>query len=562
MWRSIKAQKSQRKFFLALFSQAYRLAGVRVFTAELSELPLITALLGTAWVLGWDWRLLVLAPLALLASAQISSIRYFHQTLRVYDQLVALYAKRSRWRFTPITTAEYLEALYRDAPPPASDGAGGEQAFARRMLPASEYYLGERLRLIVLEMGEEARLGVLATFATLDRAWVFLDGPPGEMDGFEHFKVLHEVGHTDPAGMHLSYASRGQLTWVLLTMPVLAVMVRWDVTTAALFTAHLLVFLSAAKFTVRRLARRLRFAEEVYADDFALERCPRHWFENFSAQNVKDFAAMICGNASPREGHPHGSPIYDAPLTDNEVKWRRIILVNKINQMVKGDDYVAEETVPVLSIRLLLLLSFCQQVALIVLSVVIGLRPAELTTTRFVALIVVMSVIVLAGFVVTLIGNTLATYWDKQLNAKQPSEMSDSERTLLESHERGLRWREHFEAWKGEREDSDIDNDILAPGTTGRLFRPDELDIFVDRQKSQAFIFHGKVIDYAISHLEYVPQGRSLVVVMTDGTRLDLGVKLRWLVRPHFLKADEVRIARTEERSEVEGITVPLRKGT
>jgi hypothetical protein len=57
---------------------------------------------------------------------------------------------------------------------------------------------------------------------------------------------------------------------------------------------------------------------------------------------------------------------------------------------------------------------------------------------------------------------------------------------------------------------------VLAPGTTGRMFLPDEVGLRVDKQTLEAGIYHGKVIDYAISHLVYIPEDHSIVVVMND----------------------------------------------
>jgi len=102
---------------------------------------------------------------------------------------------------------------------------------------------------------------------------------------------------------------------------------------------------------------------------------------------------------------------------------------------------------------------------------------------------------------------------------------------------------------------------VPARGTTGRVFMPNEVDLFANKKTKETYIFHGKVIDYNISHLVYVPEDHSVIVVMNDGTRLDLGVKLQWLVRPYFLKAREVFIVRTEDKKSVDGTVVPLRLG-
>lgn len=561
MSQSITDQKSRGKRAAAFLADYYRSRGVRAAVGELSGTPLFLVAIGGAWALGWDWRLLILLPLSLLCGICISGLRSFHQTGRVYKQLSDLYANHPHWQFTPTTTADYLEALYHNSPPAAGAGDGaGEREFAKSILPPAEYHIGEHLRLVAIETAEETGVGVLATFATIDRAWVFLDGDPRAMRGFEHFKVLHEVGHTHLDGMLLSYATKGSLTQVSLTLVVVALMLRWEPASLALLAAYLLVFLSLTKFTMKWVNRHSRYIEELHADDFALERCPRLWFEDFSEQDVKDFAAAVCGNAPTDGGRGHTSPLFDAPLTDKQVEWRRTVLVNKLNRLLKGDEYKGGERVPVLSARLINLLLLCQQLSLIALSLALGLWHAELTTTRFVALLVVMTLITFAGFIVGQVGVVLATRWDANLNAKPVSERSAEEQKRLDSLDQGVRWRQKLETWRGEREDRDIDDDVPAAGTTGRLFLPDELNIQVNTRTFEAYLYHSKDIDYRISHFEYAPESHSVIVVMDDRTRLDLGIKLRWDLRPYFLKADEIRIVRTENRQPVDGIVVPLRK--
>lgn len=524
-------------------------------------MPLPLILVGAVWALGWDWRLLVLVPLSLICTMSIGALRSFHQTGRVYEQISDLYGNHPHWRFTRITTADYLEALYQNSLTPTNEsGAAREQEFAKSVLTSSEYYGGDHLRFVVIETEEKAAVGVLATFATLNRAWVFLDGNPRAMQGFEHFKVLHEVGHTSPAGIVIGYAMRGNLTQLLLMLPVIAFMLKWETTTLLLLTLYLLVVLSMTKYTFRWIGRHMRYIEEMYADDFALERCPRHWFESFSGQDVKDFAHAICGNWPPGGRQEHASLVYDAPMTEDQVKWRRIVLVNKLNLMLKGDEYVAEERVPVLSANLIQLLTLCQNTLLAALALALGLQHAELTTARFVALVVMMMLITIAGLVVVQLGQLLATHWDANLNAKPLFERSPTEQKFLASLDKGTRWREQFDAWRLRMQDEGLDNDVPAAGTTGRLFMPKEVDLRVNERTSESYIFHGKVIDYDISHLEYVSDGHSIVVVMNDRTRLDLGVKLRAEIRPHFLKADQVLIIRTENRKSVGGVTVPLLK--
>ena len=101
------------------------------------------------------------------------------------------------------------------------------------------------------------------------------------------------------------------------------------------------------------------------------------------------------------------------------------------------------------------------------------------------------------------------------------------------------------------------------PGASGKssdvLFKPEELDIYVNKVTLEAYIFHGKKIEYAtIDRLEYDPKEYTVDVVRKDGTRLDLGVKIQWLVRPYFSKAEEINIVQTKDGNSIDGVVVPL----
>ena len=91
------------------------------------------------------------------------------------------------------------------------------------------------------------------------------------------------------------------------------------------------------------------------------------------------------------------------------------------------------------------------------------------------------------------------------------------------------------------------------------MFTPDEMDIYCNKVTRETYIFHGKDVDYdAIHYLEYDPKEKRVDVVMKDSARLDLGVKIQWLVRPYFTKAKEVSIVQTKDHEPIDGTVVPL----
>jgi hypothetical protein len=91
------------------------------------------------------------------------------------------------------------------------------------------------------------------------------------------------------------------------------------------------------------------------------------------------------------------------------------------------------------------------------------------------------------------------------------------------------------------------------------LFMPEEMDIYCNKMTKEAFIFHGKTIDYkALERMEYDPDDYSVDVFMKDGSVLDLGVKIQWLIRPYFTKATEVQIVQTKDGEAVDGTFIPI----
>jgi hypothetical protein len=104
------------------------------------------------------------------------------------------------------------------------------------------------------------------------------------------------------------------------------------------------------------------------------------------------------------------------------------------------------------------------------------------------------------------------------------------------------------------------DPNAPSAGKKLALFTPEEMDIYCNKITREVFIFHGKTIDYdSMDYLEYDAKDYSVDVVMKDGTRMDLGVKLQWLVRPYFTKAPEIMVVQTKDGESINGTSLPLK---
>lgn len=95
--------------------------------------------------------------------------------------------------------------------------------------------------------------------------------------------------------------------------------------------------------------------------------------------------------------------------------------------------------------------------------------------------------------------------------------------------------------------------------SSGALFKPEEFDIYVNKITMEAYIFHAKPVAQDIDRLEYDPNDHSVTVIKKDGTQMDLGAKIQWLVRPYFTKAREVGIVQTIDGEVQDGFLVPLK---
>lgn len=94
---------------------------------------------------------------------------------------------------------------------------------------------------------------------------------------------------------------------------------------------------------------------------------------------------------------------------------------------------------------------------------------------------------------------------------------------------------------------------------TKALFKPEDFDIFCDKHTGMTYIFHGPELGCTIDFMEYNPDNQRVTVFTKDGQKLDLGVRIQWLIRPYFAKAQMLYIIRTKDGQPLDGVEIPLR---
>lgn len=92
----------------------------------------------------------------------------------------------------------------------------------------------------------------------------------------------------------------------------------------------------------------------------------------------------------------------------------------------------------------------------------------------------------------------------------------------------------------------------------GALFGPDDFGIYVNKVTLDGYIFHGQPFDDIFERIDFDWADNSVTVCMKDGTTLDLGSKIQWLVRPYFKKLGEIAIVQTKDGEEIDGFMVPV----
>ena len=560
MWRTFKIRRSPARFVFAIVLRAHRFLGWRTYVNDLGEGYLIPFFLGVLIVNGVDWRFIIILPLVVLTVITLSSLTSVKRTKRVFNEIDKLVRQNPHWRFIRVTNAEYLESLYRDTANQSSLTQRTEEDFVKSILPPSETLMGDYLRLVVVETGDNSALAVLSTFATGFRSWILLNGSPAKMNDFAHFKVLHEMGHTDPIIIAADSGSEGQFSRFLMSLVVIAFLMQWNLITLTLIAFCFCVLLTLSKFTMKWVRSKIIFIEELYADTFALARCPPQWFSRLSIADIEVFASTVCGDVS--DSMRFSTRGFKRPLTSEQIARRREMLIESITRLVRGEDISLMDHLRWVGPLMRPTIVTIQYLLIASLLFGLGLNSFELTTNRFLAVTAILVTIVLIGFIVERIFITISDYWDAYFI---PNDLSEAQQKDLKAFRRGLDWNEKISQWRFRRlekseqaKDKFVDRNFTPPGIVGRIFSADELDIHVNKATSEAYIYHSKVIDYDISHLEYYLRSQSIVVVMNDRTRLDLGVEMPWLLRPYLGRSKEVEIIRTTNREPVERIAVPL----
>lgn len=543
--------------FLFILIRGFRRSPLFSLVLYLSYYPLAIYLIVSAFLIGFDWRLIIILPFGLLLSAMVSAFQGVNLVLKNYGEIQEFRVKFNHCDFIPVPIDEFTRVI-KEIAGNEPDENGKKPTLMESKLSDSEYFLGNHIRFIVVDEGdsEGPSLGSAVAYFLAEGSWIFLKNRPEDMTNLEKFVVLHEIGHTETLG-NINFDYKGANLPILLSLPVVAVMVNWDLTTGIIFSVLCLILIWRYLHS-KSIGKFVRFYDEVYADCFAFERSRKEWFGTFPAEKIAD---IYC--SSMQSVKPDGLVKVDKPMTAEQAQVRRKIFIDNIERLRKGEEISSEAILDIIPSNRINAFDSIQSALIVALFVILGFQQAELTTTRFLIFSGLTAVMIFLALIVVLTPKFLARTVDYEFDYKKEEEFTEDERKQFD---RMYKTREKLgKAKKKIDSATNMFGDkgkeyALAEGTTGRLFLSEEVDLYVEFKPLKSYIFHGKKIDYDISHLLYLPDNHSLIVVKKDDSRLDLGVKLGDELRPYFLKSKTVTITRTENREAVESIVVALHK--
>lgn len=89
-------------------------------------------------------------------------------------------------------------------------------------------------------------------------------------------------------------------------------------------------------------------------------------------------------------------------------------------------------------------------------------------------------------------------------------------------------------------------------------FKPSEFDLFANKDTGEIYVFHGPELPRLIERMELKDEDSRINVYTQDGGKYDLGMKVQWLLRPYFKRADKVYVVQTRDGEALEGYEIPM----
>jgi hypothetical protein len=335
----------------------------------LSTLPLLVFAATAAIRSHFSWRVIVLTLFAFTVTGAVAIIANWGDIRRSMSDAHAFWRAFRHCTFTPVSVDAYSDSLRRFCSREIGDS---RTQLEEKVVPLWRFDR-KRLRISVVSLppDEDGPVpGYAVTYASLLGAWVLLHVPLKELTPLQYFVLLHEVGHTSV----VSFTDRGVEGTVRLAAvcaaPFLLASIAPTPMQTVLLAGLAVGWCVAAVLEARRLEARAQLSDETFADKFAIERCPRDWYEQYSEEKI---AITLFGG--PLSNEP------DAFQHSQAVQARTQLFIDNLRRRRSGEEL---KSLP--SIRKLYVASWLEAILALAIAVCCGFAAAPLNWARLLAL--------------------------------------------------------------------------------------------------------------------------------------------------------------------------------
>jgi hypothetical protein len=338
---------------------------LRTIVGSLAAYPLVLLAITTSFLVHWDWKWWISFPALLLGGSVTAGIHGLRASVVVLNDALGYWREFRDCRFTPITEVALLENLYSSSKDGSSHDPQKIKRFIEDRRSAMNLLYKDFLTIIRVSDGSKTPPG-LVTYGCPYKAFMFLTDSLEEIDDFNRFQLLHELGHTQWRGVLFSQLGEQFAPYVLAT-PVFFLLLAWtlqNVVIIFLLIGLLMVFLKIQ--TAHATAAGL-FVDEATADSFALEHCEVSWLGDSSAEELAD---VLCQDSKLNQSSPGLADV------------RRRLFATAVNNIRSGQQDIQGESVYLWHLNLAANLLSATQVLQLLLTLYVAFHCAEMTAWR------------------------------------------------------------------------------------------------------------------------------------------------------------------------------------
>lgn len=373
------------------------------------------AVLAVAILLGnpINWKLACLALALVFTSFVLSMLPGIPHSLDNLNDLHKFLRDYRNCTFQTVPLPEYLRELYSrmtgDSEFPDSKT---EIEFTKRHLPDQETgYKGKGHVRLIAVTGDGTPTQVeptaMVAFSNWEGAWIFVRDIPSKMTNLQHFQLLHEFGHAAFNGTYSEALAKGGLISLITATPLVLAVMHWAPAHAGVVVVMLLGCGVTTHVAGKSMLRMSRLIDEVFADVYALERCPATWVTEFPPGEL----AQHLGN--------------DVKLAEAERRQRVDTLSYNLQRLAEGLHPRIDDTLPILKVHGLARLWAVQDMLLIGAMIWAG-YTVQLSGTRIIFAVVLCVLFSWVGLAIRLYTPAVAKRADEILGLGSLSEQDNN----------------------------------------------------------------------------------------------------------------------------------------